>query len=219
MAWRLWVKAGFRLKRLDGDMRIISGRFRGRRLSGPKALEIRPTSDRLKESLFNILGRDTEGSLWLDVFAGSGSIGLEAISRGACQVDFLERDPEACRLIRRNLELCGIQSGYRLIQDDAFHGLRRLARLSQTYDFIFMDPPYAWEPYGDLVQIVFARRLARESAWVIIEHHAKAILPDAGEDYHRSRLVRQGEHALSIFRNNQAGVPGSDPVPNETGDM
>jgi 16S rRNA (guanine966-N2)-methyltransferase len=188
-------------------MRVISGRFRGRRLIGPKGMELRPTADRLKEAMFNILGQGVENSLWLDVFAGSGSVGLEAISRGARQVDFLDQDPSACRLVRKNLEICGILAGYRLFKDDAFHGLRRLAREGTSYDFIFMDPPYAWEPYVDLLQIAFSRGLAAGPAVVIIEHHVKTAMSTEGECYTRTRFMRQGEQALSFY----AAQPSTDP--------
>ena len=96
-------------------MRIISGKFGGRRLKGPRGNEMRPTGDRLKETLFNILGAEIRGAVLLDVFSGTGAIGLEALSRGAREVVFIERDPDGTRLIRSNLELCGINSGFRII--------------------------------------------------------------------------------------------------------
>jgi len=105
-------------------MRIISGQFRGRKLRGPRNLSLRPTSDRLKETLFNILARSIRDSVLLDVFAGTGAIGLEALSREAREVVFIESSPAACRLIRHNVDLCGITRGYRIIQSDVFTALR-----------------------------------------------------------------------------------------------
>ena len=103
-------------------MRVISGQFRGRKLRGPRGAEIRPTGDRLKESLFNILDPSIQGTIFVDVFAGTGAIGIEALSRGARQVVFVDSSREGCRLIRENLELCGIEGGFRLLSSDFLSG-------------------------------------------------------------------------------------------------
>ncbi len=181
-------------------MRVISGQFRGRRLKGPTGLELRPTSDRLKETLFNILGPEIRNSVFLDVFAGTGAIGLEGISRGAREVVFIEQSGEGCRLIRRNLELCGVAGGFRLLQDEAFAALRRLGHQGFFSDVIFMDPPYRWKPYADLLDTVFSTRLAREQTCVVIEHDRRAILPESGKGYRNARVVRQGDHHLTFYR-------------------
>src|SRR5688572_1231507 len=93
---------------VSGAVRIIAGQFKGRKLKGPRGTSVRPTGDRLKETLFNILGTSVRDSRFLDVFAGTGAIGLEALSRGACEVVFIESSTEGERLIRANLQLCGI---------------------------------------------------------------------------------------------------------------
>ena len=109
-------------------MRVISGKFRGRKLRSPSGLQLRPTSDRLKETLFDILGPAVSGTILLDVFAGTGAVGLEALSRGAREVVFIESGRKAADLIRRNLELCGVTTAYRIIQRDGFAALRALGR-------------------------------------------------------------------------------------------
>lgn len=180
-------------------MRIISGEFRGRRLKGPRGRELRPTSDRLKETLFDILGPTVRGTVFVDVFAGTGSIGLEALSRGAREVVFIESSRTAVDLIRRNLELCRVVSGYRLMELDVFAALRTLLREGFGADIAYADPPYRWEPYGDLLAIFFRRGLARPNARVILEHHCKTALPEAGEGYGRTRTVRQRDKCLSFY--------------------
>ncbi len=181
-------------------MRIISGEFRGRRLRSLHGPSVRPTADRLKETLFDIIGPAIRGALVLDVFAGTGSIGLEAISRGAAEVVFIESETEACRLIRQNLELCGVKDGYRLLQQDAFSGLRLLARRGVSADVAFLDPPYDFGPYRDLLEIIFNMRLAMaQQARVVVEHDRWAALPESGALYRRMRIVRQGDHCLSFY--------------------
>ncbi len=179
------------------DMRVISGRFRGRKLRGPRGGDLRPTGDRLKESLFSILDPSIQGTVFVDVFAGTGAIGIEDLSRGARQVVFVDSSRDACRLIRENLELCGIESDFRLLNSDVFTALRLLEGFSA--DILFMDPPYQWRPYRDLLEICFRTGLAREDSRVVIEHHRKADVPDGGEDYHRARTVRQGDKCLSFY--------------------
>jgi 16S rRNA (guanine966-N2)-methyltransferase len=179
-------------------MRVISGAFRGRRLKGPRDTGVRPTGDRLKETLFDILGPDIRGAIVLDVFGGSGAIGIESLSRGAREVVFVENDQSSCRLIRENLEICGVRAGYRILSHDVFTALRSLARDGFKANIVFFDPPYKWKPYGDLLQITLPG-LVHPDAAVVIEHYRKAVLPESGRGYARYRVVRQGDHCLSFF--------------------
>jgi 16S rRNA (guanine966-N2)-methyltransferase len=180
-------------------MRIISGKYRGRKLLGPSGLDLRPTGDRLKESLFSIFGSGLDGAVVLDVFAGSGAIGIEALSRGARQAVFIESAASACRLIRRNAELCGIATGYRIVQQDVFKALRSLGREGFKANIVFFDPPYDFKPYGDLLEITFTRGLVAQKARVVIEHHRKADIPESGAAFRCSRIIRQGDHCLSFY--------------------
>jgi 16S rRNA (guanine966-N2)-methyltransferase len=165
-------------------------------------LETRPTGDRLKETLFNIIGPVLREAVVLDAFSGSGAIGIEAISRGASHVVFIENAEVACRLIRHNLGLCGVKGGYRLMRQDVFAALRFLARQGFKANVLFFDPPYDFEPYADLLDISFARGLLAQPACLVIEHHRKASLPESGENYSRFRLLVQGDHCLSFYEDN-----------------
>jgi 16S rRNA (guanine966-N2)-methyltransferase len=180
-------------------MRVITGKFKGRRLQGPGGLDVRPTGDQLKESLFDILGDRVRDSAFLDVFAGTGAIGIEALSRGAREAIFVETDNRCCKLIRHNLELCSA-SGGRIIAREAFSALRALARSGFRPPLVFLDPPYDFEPYADLLDILFSMGLADERCLVVIEHSRRTSLPDSGPGYCRVRQVRQGDKALSFYR-------------------
>jgi 16S rRNA (guanine966-N2)-methyltransferase len=163
-------------------------------------MELRPTSDPLKETLFNIVGPVISGAVMLDVFGGSGAIGIEALSRGARQAVFVDNAAGSCRLIKKNIELCGIKTGHRILQQDAFRALRSLAREGFKANIVFFDPPYDWKPYEDLLELVFARGLLAAPSHVVIEHHRKAMLPESGSGFRRSRVIRQGDHCLSFYQ-------------------
>ena len=180
-------------------MRIIAGQFRGKRLKGPRGTGLRPTADRLKETLFNILGPSILDASFVDAFAGTGSVGIEALSRGARGVLFIESDPKGLRLIHENLRLCDITGGYRVMHQDVFTALRLLGREGFCADSFFLDPPYQWGPYRDLLEICFRTGLVYQDSRVVVEHHAKADLPECGEEYQRVRLVRQGDKRLSFY--------------------
>jgi 16S rRNA (guanine(966)-N(2))-methyltransferase RsmD len=163
-------------------------------------MELRPTGDKLKETLFNILGNAINGAVVLDAFAGAGAIGIEALSRDAKEVLFIESNLSARRLIQHNLKLCGITQGCRIVEEDIFMALRSLARQGCKVDIAYFDPPYNWKPYQDLLDIAFNRGLVSDSASVVIEHHRKAEMPETGDGYLRFRMVRQGDHCLSFFK-------------------
>ncbi len=169
-------------------------------MTGPRGMDLRPTSDRLKETLFNILSPEITGSRVLDVFAGTGAIGLEALSRGAQQVVFIESSQEAVQLIRQNLALCGITTGFRILPGDVFTSLRTIAREAFEADIIFLDPPYHWEPYRDLLDILFGSGIAQRGSRVVIEHHRKSLLPESGKGFRCVRTVRQSDKCLSFYQ-------------------
>lgn len=180
-------------------MRVISGRYRGRRLRGPRGTDLRPTGDRLKETLFDILATALEGSVFVDGFSGTGAIGIEALSRRAREVVFIERSREGASLIRENLDLCGIEDGFRLLTQDIFPALRSLGREGFLADVVYLDPPYRWQPYQDLLDTVVAVSIVGASSRVILEHHRKASVPEEGKAYYLTRRVRQGDNCLSFY--------------------
>jgi len=182
-------------------MRVIAGQFGSRRLRTLRGMELRPTSDRLRETLFDILGATIEESLFVDVFAGTGAIGIEAISRGARKAFFVEQHASAIKLIRENLHSLGITSGGEVLALDAIRGLEQLASRRVLADFIFLDPPYARAAdYLRVLEFLDESHLIAPNGIVIVEHGRKMQLPGRLEKLECSRIVEQGDSALSFYR-------------------
>ena len=183
-------------------VRIIAGTFRSRQLKSLKGLTLRPTSDMLRETLFNILGPRVEDSRFLDLFAGTGAIGIEAVSRGAAFVAFVEHHSKTVRLIRENLASLEISEGVRLIPSDALTSIATLEKESvPPFDFIFLDPPYANQSeYKETLRAIDESRLVHDSTLIIAEHHKSFELPASLTRFERSRILRQGDAALSFYR-------------------
>jgi 16S rRNA (guanine966-N2)-methyltransferase len=182
-------------------LRVIAGKFRSRRLKGLGSLKLRPTSDRLRETLFNILGPAVQDSLFIDAYAGTGAIGLEAISRGARQVVLIESNPKAAKLIRENLAALEIFYGARLIEADVLAGLKKLSDRRMMADFIFVDPPYErTEEHHRALDFLDASHLIAPRGVVIVEHRSGTELPDQLGRLECTREVEQGEATLSFYR-------------------
>ena len=178
-------------------MRVIAGAYKGRRLKAPTWSGLRPTSDRLKETLFNILGARMAGARVLDGFAGAGALGIEALSRGAALVTFVDQDRRAAALIEANLRHCGIAGGYVMIRDSFAGALSRLPA-DQRFDVILLDPPYVYEDLGEV--------LASAAGWLspagilVLEHSRRRAVPGQGPAVVRYRSVTAGDSALAFFR-------------------
>ena len=183
-------------------MRVIAGKYRGRNLKSPPSLEVRPTSDRLRETLFNVVAPRIQEARFLDLCAGSGAIGIEALSRQAVHVTFVDQSRKMCALIRSNLDLCRVsEAEYRIVQSEAADFVRLAARRSaESWDLVFFDPPYADDYLGVLES--FARPadgiLANEG-WLIVEHDKRKSLPDSVGALNRLRILKQGDSALSFY--------------------
>ena len=183
-------------------MRVIAGEFRSRPLIAPKGLDTRPTSDRLRETLFNVLAPRIAGSVFLDLYAGSGAVGIEARSRGASHVIFVEHAPPALRAIRANLASLGIRAGYSIESHRVAVALRRLAASEPKANIVFLDPPYAGaEEYESTLSLLGGEclPLLAPGAIVIAEHLRKLTLPEASGALHRYRTLQQGDSTLSVY--------------------
>lgn len=198
-------------------MRVIAGKFRSRLLKSPKGLALRPTSDRLRETLFNVLADRIPDSCFVDVFAGTGAVGIEALSRGAREVTFVENHSPALRLIRLNLQSLEIQSSAKVLALDALRGLQRIAAnpsvIAWPVDIVFLDPPYAAaQDYRRVLEFLGSARFLAEGSLVIAEHRAAVELPESFASLARVRLLRQGDATLSFYRftsNNLQRTPES----------
>lgn len=186
-------------------MRVIAGIYRSRSLQSLRGMHIRPTSDRLRETLFNVLTAGNpsalEGRVWLDLFAGTGAVGIEALSRGAKEVYFVERSAAAAGLIRKNLQTLGVSGGFHLLRDEVSRALSRAQQDGVTADVVFLDPPYRMkDEYARTLTALAVSRLLHPTSVVIAEHERKC---DPGEKFgalHRFRLLPQGSAALSFYR-------------------
>lgn len=183
-------------------MRIIAGTYRSRILKSLKGQSLRPTSDRLRETLFNILGPAIAGSRFLDLYAGTGAVGIEALSRGASDAVFVDNHPAAVKLIRENLALLEIAAGAQVIAANAAEALARLvARNSSSFDFVFLDPPYAAEGEYDLVLRSLGRSLLISEGSIVVAEHRKTLnLEETYGALVRYRVLKQGDAALSLYR-------------------
>jgi 16S rRNA (guanine(966)-N(2))-methyltransferase RsmD len=179
-------------------MRVIAGSLKGRRLRAPTWEGLRPTSDRLRETLFNILSPRIAGARVLDLYAGTGAVGIEALSRGAAGVTFVERDRRARALIAENLAHCGVVDGYTIVQADALRALESLDRAA-PFDIVFLDPPYSASE-RDVARVLSAAgdHLAGGGV-VVLERPRRRAVPEAAARLVRSRDVVSGSSALSFF--------------------
>ena len=186
-------------------MRVVAGQYRGRPLRSLRGVDIRPTSDRLRETLFNVLtaGRPQAlaGSVWLDLFAGTGAVGIEALSRGAHAVYFVESSARAAAVIRENLRGLGVSEGFEIHGRDVLRALRLLDSHAAAPDYVFLDPPYRkQETYDGTLRFISQSRLLRSVTVVIAEHEKRF---DPGERFgalQRYRLLQQGDAALSFYQ-------------------
>jgi 16S rRNA (guanine966-N2)-methyltransferase len=186
-------------------MRVIAGKFRRRPLRSLRGMELRPTADRLRETLFNVLvagnSAALDGKVWLDLCAGTGAIGIEALSRGAAKVYFVESSTSAASLIQRNLQSLGVEAGFEVLKEDVAGGLHQLEARGVTADFIFLDPPYRMEKlYIQVLQQLSQSRLLKPETVIIAEHDKRFDPGDRVVSLHRYRKLEQGDATLSFYR-------------------
>lgn len=186
-------------------LRVIAGQFRRRPLRSLPGMDIRPTSDRLRETLFNVLTAGNPdaltGSTWADLYAGTGAVGIEALSRGAGKVFFVESSRPAAKLIQDNLAALQITSGFELVQGEVRKVLRRWQEQNRGLDYVFLDPPYRLESeYTGTLESLSGCTLLRASSIVIAEHHKKFEPDEVVGVLQRYRKLVQGDASLSFYR-------------------
>ena len=188
-------------------MRVIAGQFKGRRLKAPSWDGLRPTSDKLRETLFNILAARVDGAQVLDGFAGTGAVGIEALSRGAAHVTFIERDRRASALIEANLALCGVKQGYTIECGDVASVLRCAGR-DAACDLVLLDPPYDIDP--DTVTEVIEVAAGRVTAdGLLVLERASRREVEVPDTLSRMRDVASGDSTLTFFSRVSQARPGS----------
>ena len=187
-------------------MRVIAGTFRSRVLQSPRGIATRPTSDRLRETLFNVIAPRVAGARFADLYAGSGAVGIEAISRGAAEVFFAEKSEPALTAIRANLRTLGISTSFQVESGGTATLLKRLR--GQALDIVFLDPPYEdAEAYRTTLTALADGELLHADSLVVAEHAKRQPLLEAYGTLQRTRTLLQGDAGLSFYRLNKEDEP------------
>ena len=179
-------------------MRVITGLYKGRILKTVKDLSVRPATDRVKQTVFNMLANRIElhGTRVLDLFAGSGSLGIEALSRGAAHVTFVENDEQAVRYIEENVKALGCETMIEIDETDAMYFL---LHVHSPFDLIFADPPYAFERTTEIPGIVFTQKLLKSHGYLLIEH-ATTVHFASTQSYHAGPEKKFGRTLVTFFQ-------------------
>lgn len=186
-------------------MKIGSGEMQGRRLHAPRGARTRPTSGRLKKSLFDVLSSRLPGTRVLDLYAGSGSLGLEALSRGAESAVFVERGRPACEAIRKNIRELGVGGRAEILSKDVWSALSKLVHREEHFDLVFADPPYRSGESDRLLRYLGEKDLLHPGGLVVLEHHHKRELRDRYGSLVRLRMLKAGESTLTLYEREGEG--------------
>ena len=179
-------------------MRVISGQYKGRKLREPADNAVRPTTDKVKESIFNIIQFDIEGREALDLFAGTGQLGIEALSRGAKSVLFADFSPEHVRLVQENLERAGVKTGAQVVRADAIDLLKR----GRRFDLVFLDPPYGSDLLERALEAIFKFDILKDNGIIVCESQTDKALPEPAAPYAKYREYRYGKIKITLFVRN-----------------
>ncbi|NLO83457.1 MAG: 16S rRNA (guanine(966)-N(2))-methyltransferase RsmD [Clostridiales bacterium] len=180
-------------------MRIIAGRWKGRKLLSLKGTSTRPTYDRVKEAMFNILQAYIPDSLVLDLFAGTGNLGLEALSRGCKKVVFVEKNPRAVEILNQNRRNLGCFDQSHVVCDDVFHAIRYLSG-KERFDVVFADPPYNEGMDARLIYAIAESDVMQPDGIIMLEHSSRSNQPDEAGDIKRIQTRKYGNTSISIYR-------------------
>jgi 16S rRNA (guanine(966)-N(2))-methyltransferase RsmD len=181
-------------------MRVIAGDRKGMPLKAVSGTTTRPTTDKVKESLFNILGPFFDGGTVLDLFAGSGGLGIEAISRGMDKGIFIEKDGRAFQNLKENIQKCRYEEQTELFRNDAVRAMKALIKKGVQVDLIFLDPPYKKRAYYDLVEELVSNNVISSSGTIVCEHDRDTDLPDNFLHFEKIREESYGSIIISFYR-------------------
>ncbi|KHF40800.1 16S rRNA (guanine(966)-N(2))-methyltransferase RsmD [Halalkalibacter okhensis] len=180
-------------------MRVISGEKRGLPLKAVPGSSTRPTTDKVKESIFNMIGPYFSGGVALDLYAGSGGLGIEAISRGVAQTIFVDQNKKAIVTIKQNLQQCHFEDRSEVYRNDASRALKALIKRELSFALIFLDPPYAKQNIVNEISIIFDHQLLEQSGVIVCEHTSTVDLPNVIGSGIKSRAETYGDTTISIY--------------------
>ncbi|MBR2569689.1 MAG: 16S rRNA (guanine(966)-N(2))-methyltransferase RsmD [Paenibacillus sp.] len=181
-------------------MRVISGSARGRTLKAVPGMNTRPTTDKVKEALFSMIGPYFEGGVVLDLFAGTGGLGIEAISRGMDKAIFIDMDTKAIDTIRYNVKVASVESKAEIYRNDAKRALKVLEKRGSQFDLVFMDPPYRYTDADQLLATMIEGQLLGEDAVIVIEHDSAHQYPETIQSFTSWKQAKYGDTTLSLYR-------------------
>ncbi|MCM3768564.1 16S rRNA (guanine(966)-N(2))-methyltransferase RsmD [Neobacillus niacini] len=180
-------------------MRVVSGVYKGKPLKAVPGTSTRPTTDKVKEAIFNMIGPYFDGGIGLDLFAGSGGLGIEALSRGLEKVVFVDRDGKAIQTIRENIGSCNLEEQSEIYRNDAERALKALVKREIRFDYIFLDPPYKKQQLINLMEKIDEHNLANANSIVVCEHSFDVELPQAVGHFVRMKHEKYGIIAVTIY--------------------
>lgn len=180
-------------------MRVVSGKCKGHPLKAVPGQSTRPTTDKVKESIFNMIGPYFDGGIGLDLFGGSGGLGIEGLSRGLDKVIFVDKDQKAIATIRNNLETCRLTAQAEVYRNDAERAIKALIKREQSFDLIFLDPPYHNDKLKALISILDLNDLLKRDGAIVVEHAVENELPEQLGNLTRKRYEMYGITAISIY--------------------
>lgn len=180
-------------------MRIIAGDFKGRPLTAVPGKGTRPTTDKVRESIFNIIGPYFDGGTVLDLYAGTGGLGIEALSRGIAKAVFIDIDPKAITVIKENISSFKLDNQVEVFRTDSHRALKALTKRELQFDLVFLDPPYAKQKIAEEIQLLQDFNLLAPGAQIVTEHDASVVLPESIGTFAKVRFVTYGDTTVSIF--------------------
>lgn len=181
-------------------VRVVSGIKKGLHLKAVPGTSTRPTTDKVKEAIFNIIGPYFDGGVGLDLFGGSGGLGIEALSRGIDKMIFVDRDQKAIQTIKGNLETCRLQDQAEVYRNDAVRALKAIVKRDITFDVIFLDPPYKQQKLTELIEEISKHQLLTNAGVIIAEHDSEVVLEKSIGNFELVRHEEYGIIGVSIFR-------------------
>jgi 16S rRNA (guanine966-N2)-methyltransferase len=181
-------------------MRIIGGSAKGRRIKSPLGSALRPTSDQVREAIFDIIGPSIEDARFLDIFSGTGSVGIEALSRGARNVTFVDNKASSVELIKMNLEKCGFDKNFEILLCDAVQAITTLSNRQRRFEYIFIDPPYNSDLAVKCLEMLSAKGLLVPSTSVLVEHSDKKDIPEKISGFVSQREYKYGDTMVRLYQ-------------------
>ena len=181
-------------------MRVISGKARGLKLNAPKNQDVRPTTDRVKESLFNMINSYIMDSNILDLFAGTGSLGIECLSRGAKNCVFVDKSKDSINIVRSNVKKARVENESTILNVDFKDAVKRLSTQNQKFDVIFMDPPYYENMFIECLKSIDKFNLLDEDGIIVVEHDTKDLFEDSIGRLNKSREKKYGNTTLTFYK-------------------